>query len=120
MTANVHAFVLLGTSSIRHPRQRLPNVVTKDKILFYCSIVNIKLGQKLSSEQNDETRYSSAPNCTNAMLAAVASYFSLMYLDIMFVPNSFVTKEVLVSSIISNRNCAVSYFVVSSIFFSFI
>jgi len=32
------AFVLLGTSSIRRPRRRLLNVVTKDKILFFCSI----------------------------------------------------------------------------------
>jgi hypothetical protein len=33
---NVYAFVLLGTSSIGGPRRRLPNVVTKDKILFCC------------------------------------------------------------------------------------
>jgi hypothetical protein len=46
VAANVHAFVLLGASSIRRPRRRQLNVVTKDKILFYCSIVNIKLGQK--------------------------------------------------------------------------
>ena len=32
--ANVHAFVLLGASSIRRPRPRLLNVVTKDKNLF--------------------------------------------------------------------------------------
>ena len=50
MTHNVHAFVLLGTSSIRRPRRRQPNVVTKDKILFCCPIVIVKLGQKLSSE----------------------------------------------------------------------
>ncbi len=36
VAANVHAFVLLGTSSIRRPRRRQPNVVTKDKNLFYC------------------------------------------------------------------------------------
>ena len=46
MAGNVKAFVLLGTSSIRRPRRRLPNVVTKDKNLFCCSIVNVKLGQK--------------------------------------------------------------------------
>jgi hypothetical protein len=34
---NVQAFVLLGTSSIRRPRRRLPNVIAKDKILFCCS-----------------------------------------------------------------------------------
>ena len=28
------------------PRRRQLNVVTKDKILFCCSIVNVKLGQK--------------------------------------------------------------------------
>ena len=35
LTHNVHAFVLLGTSSIRRRRRRQPTVVTKDKILFF-------------------------------------------------------------------------------------
>jgi len=46
---------------IRRPRRQMLNVVTKDKNLFCCSIVNVKLGQKLSSEPKVETRYSSAP-----------------------------------------------------------
>ena len=46
ISANVQAFVLLGASSIRRPGRRLLNVVTKDKILFCCLIVNVKLGQK--------------------------------------------------------------------------
>lgn len=46
MTANGQAFVLLGASSFRRPRRRLPNIVTKDKILFCCLIINVKLGQK--------------------------------------------------------------------------
>jgi hypothetical protein len=47
ITANVQAFVLLGASSIRRPRRRMLDVVTKDKNLFCCSIVNVKLGQKV-------------------------------------------------------------------------
>src|SRR6186713_1519408 len=58
---NGQAFVLLGTSPIRRRRRRLPNVFIKDKNLFCCSIVNLKLGQKLNREPKDETRYSSAP-----------------------------------------------------------
>jgi len=40
------AFVLFGHFYIRRPRRRQPNVVTKDKNLFCCLIVNVKLGQK--------------------------------------------------------------------------
>jgi hypothetical protein len=35
--------------------------ITKVEILLLSSIVNVKLGQKLSSEPNDERRRSSAP-----------------------------------------------------------
>jgi hypothetical protein len=37
------------------------NVVAKDKILFCCLIVILKLEQKLSSEPKDEALDSSAP-----------------------------------------------------------
>jgi hypothetical protein len=67
---NVRAFVLLGTSFIRRPRRRLPNVFIKDKNLFCCSIVNVKLGQKLNSKPKDERRYSSAPIAQMRLLAA--------------------------------------------------
>jgi hypothetical protein len=53
IAANVQAFVLLGPSSIRRPRRRLLNIVIKDKILFCCSIVKVKLGQK--AEQRTES-----------------------------------------------------------------
>jgi hypothetical protein len=46
VAANVHAFVLLGASSIRRPRRRQLNVVTKVKILFYCSIEFRQAGTK--------------------------------------------------------------------------
>jgi len=46
MAYNVNAFVLLGTSSIRRSRQLQPNVVTKDKILFCCSIELRQAGKK--------------------------------------------------------------------------
>jgi hypothetical protein len=39
-------FMLLGASSIRRPRRRQLNVVTKDKNLFCCLIVKVELGQK--------------------------------------------------------------------------
>jgi len=51
VAGNVGAFVLLGIS-YSHPRRQLLNVVTKDKILFCCSIVNVKLEQK--AEQRTE------------------------------------------------------------------
>lgn len=51
MTPNVQAFVLLGTSFICRPRQRQPDVVTKDKILFCCSI---ELRQSTNAEQRTE------------------------------------------------------------------
>jgi hypothetical protein len=35
LAANVHPFVLLGTSSIHRPRRRQSNAITKDKILFF-------------------------------------------------------------------------------------
>src|SRR5947207_8681525 len=56
---------------VRHAWQQKLNVVTKDKILFCCSIANVKLGQKLSSEPKVETRYSAAPIAQMPMLAAV-------------------------------------------------
>jgi hypothetical protein len=38
LASNVPAFVLLGASSIHRSRERLKNVVVKDKNLFYCSL----------------------------------------------------------------------------------
>ena len=75
MSANVQAFVLLGTSSIRRPRRRLPNVVNKDKILFCCLIVNVKLGQKPNSVTAVERRFASHPNSTNALVGSSYSFF---------------------------------------------
>ena len=46
IAANVNAFVLLETSSIRRPRRRQLNVVIKDKILFCCSIEFRQAGTK--------------------------------------------------------------------------
>jgi len=46
VAANVHAFVLLGAFVIRRPWQLKLNVVTKDKILFCCSIVFHQAGTK--------------------------------------------------------------------------
>jgi len=48
---NGQAFVLWGTSSVRRPRRRLPNVVTKGKNLFCCSI---ELRQVANVEQRTE------------------------------------------------------------------
>jgi len=64
--------VLLGAFVIRRPWQLKLNVVTKDKILFCCSIVNVELGQKLKSEPEDETRYSSATMAQSIYVKAVA------------------------------------------------
>ena len=52
------------------PPQAGLNIVTKDKNLFCCSIVKVKLGQKLSSEPNDERTYSIDPIEQMRLLAA--------------------------------------------------
>lgn len=65
MTANVQAFVLLGTSSIRRPRRRLPNSDIMPMIYSKVKLITSSR-QKLSSEPDDETRVNVSPNSTNA------------------------------------------------------
>jgi len=62
------AFVLLGTSSIRRPRRRLLNVVTKDKILFFCSIEFRQAGTNAEQRTGRSNTVFVSPNSTNAIV----------------------------------------------------
>jgi hypothetical protein len=66
---NVQAFVLLGASSIRRPRRRVPDQSTKVEIIFKSQIEFLQLELKLSSERGDDERSSSSPNGTNAFVS---------------------------------------------------
>jgi hypothetical protein len=58
---NVHAFVLLGTSSRRRPWRRVLNGDTKDKILFKSLIDKCQPEQKLNRITVDDRRFASPP-----------------------------------------------------------
>ena len=62
----LHLFVAPATAAERR---------TKVENLFCCSIVNVKLGQKLNSVTAVERRFASHPNSTNAFVVRIFSFF---------------------------------------------